>query len=388
MDAESCGGNGLLVSILYQILIPTVIGALVGGLTNILAIKMLFHPFTAIYIGKWRLPFTPGLIPKRREEIADRLGKMVIDHLLTADVLRKKFQDPVLIRQLTQVLLDKLQQKTAGSDRIITFFTSGQGAVKQKMRTDFCHLDQRFIEIFLSRYREVPLSSFFSPDVLTRLEGKVPDVSALLLNDLKHYLESSAGRRLAGQAITDFIRQQGFIGEMVLKIAGKSTVSRHFVPGGINMLKSPVLKQGLTDWITAELRRLWEQPISSSPLPVGSSLVATDFLWKTLIPDFFDQLAGLTWAELPPALLRSLRNDWIPRLADRCAAYLAGHVHDLLNALNLEQLVSQQVRTFSLSELEAMIFSISKKELKMIARLGYLLGGIIGLLQGIVLLLF
>ena len=46
------------------------IGALIGGITNHLAIKMLFRPHEAKYIGSWRVPFTPGLIPKRRDELA------------------------------------------------------------------------------------------------------------------------------------------------------------------------------------------------------------------------------------------------------------------------------------------------------------------------------
>lgn len=41
------------------------IGALIGGVTNLLAIRMLFRPYDAKYFGKWRIPFTPCLIPKQ-----------------------------------------------------------------------------------------------------------------------------------------------------------------------------------------------------------------------------------------------------------------------------------------------------------------------------------
>ena len=44
---------------------------------------MLFRPHRPIYIGKFQVPFTPGLIPKRRDELAVQLGKMVVEHLLT-----------------------------------------------------------------------------------------------------------------------------------------------------------------------------------------------------------------------------------------------------------------------------------------------------------------
>ena len=70
------------------------IGALIGGFTNHLAIKMLFRPHEAKYIGKWRVPFTPGLIPKRRDELAMQLGKTVTNYLLTPETFRKKLLTP------------------------------------------------------------------------------------------------------------------------------------------------------------------------------------------------------------------------------------------------------------------------------------------------------
>ena len=46
------------------------IGALIGYLTNWLAVKMLFRPRKALYIGKFHVPFTPGVIPRRKAALA------------------------------------------------------------------------------------------------------------------------------------------------------------------------------------------------------------------------------------------------------------------------------------------------------------------------------
>jgi Uncharacterized protein conserved in bacteria len=390
MGAESCGRKGHEVKILYQILIPMAVGAFVGGLTNVLAIKMLFHPFSAIYIGKWHLPFTPGLIPKRRDEIADRLGRMVIEHLLTADALKKKFQDPELIRQLTQFVQNKLMRKISSSEAISDFFVSNRYAVsdKQKIKSETDEALTALIHEFVRRYRNEPISVLLSPAAFKQLENRLPEAAGIVLNDMKHYLQSDRGQQLAGQAITDFIRQQSFIGELVLKVSGKNTISKHFVPGVADLLTSPVLQQGLVDWMRDELKRLWETPLSQFPLSAKSAAGnAESLLDEDVIAGFSSQLAGMKWAELPVNLQKKLLDEIIPAMVAHGADYLSGHSDELLGALNLERLISDQVRTFSLSELEAMIFSISKKELKMIANLGYLLGGLIGLIQGIVMLL-
>lgn len=66
------------------------VGALIGAVTNHFAIKMLFRPYKAVYIFGKRVPFTPGLIPKRRDELARQMGQMVTGHLLTTEGIKKK----------------------------------------------------------------------------------------------------------------------------------------------------------------------------------------------------------------------------------------------------------------------------------------------------------
>ncbi|MDU0996707.1 MAG: DUF445 family protein, partial [Staphylococcus lugdunensis] len=51
---------------------------------------------------------------------------------------------------------------------------------------------------------------------------------------------------------------------------------------------------------------------------------------------------------------------------------------------NLRAVIEEQINTFDLDYIERLIIDIAKKELNLIMSLGFLLGGIIGLLQGIV----
>ncbi|RIN22941.1 DUF445 domain-containing protein, partial [Staphylococcus succinus] len=71
-----------------------VIGALIGGVTNVIAVRMLFHPFKTYYIFNKRVPFTPGLIPKRRGEVASKIGQVVEEHLLTESLIKSKLNAP------------------------------------------------------------------------------------------------------------------------------------------------------------------------------------------------------------------------------------------------------------------------------------------------------
>lgn len=73
--------------ILKSLLIPLV-GGLIGYVTNYLAIKMLFHPYKAVYLGQWHIPFTPGLIPQQKDRIAAALGNIVSGQLLDMEAVK------------------------------------------------------------------------------------------------------------------------------------------------------------------------------------------------------------------------------------------------------------------------------------------------------------
>lgn len=71
-----------------------VIGGLIGLFTNSLAIKMLFRPHHAIYIGRFHVPFTPGLIPKEKDRIAGAIGEVIAKYLLDDTTIQKAVCDP------------------------------------------------------------------------------------------------------------------------------------------------------------------------------------------------------------------------------------------------------------------------------------------------------
>lgn len=65
----------------------SVIGAVIGYFTNYIAVKMLFLPRKAVKLFGHTLPFTPGIIPRRKDALAKVMGAMVEKELFTKDAL-------------------------------------------------------------------------------------------------------------------------------------------------------------------------------------------------------------------------------------------------------------------------------------------------------------
>ncbi|KEH98258.1 DUF445 domain-containing protein [Clostridium massiliodielmoense] len=70
-----------------RVLFSAIVGAIIGYITNWLAIKMLFRPHQEKRIFGFKIPFTPGLIPKEQKRIAKSVGNAVGEHLLTKDTM-------------------------------------------------------------------------------------------------------------------------------------------------------------------------------------------------------------------------------------------------------------------------------------------------------------
>lgn len=73
----------------YSIIIRPLIGAGIGYITNWIAVKMMFRPLHPIKLGKFTLPFTPGIIPKNQSKLAESIGNTISNNLLTDDDFKK-----------------------------------------------------------------------------------------------------------------------------------------------------------------------------------------------------------------------------------------------------------------------------------------------------------
>lgn len=90
----------------YQFIINPLIGAGIGYVTNWIAIKMMFRPTKAIKIGKFTLPFTPGIIPKNRSRLAEAIGNTISNNLLTENDLK----DVLLSDEIKSQIQEKIEE--------------------------------------------------------------------------------------------------------------------------------------------------------------------------------------------------------------------------------------------------------------------------------------
>ncbi len=77
----------------YSLFLSTGIYGLIGYLTNIIAIKMVFRPYQEKKIMGLRLPFTPGIVTREKNRFASALGQFIDKELLNNEKLITLFKE-------------------------------------------------------------------------------------------------------------------------------------------------------------------------------------------------------------------------------------------------------------------------------------------------------
>ena len=81
----------------YWLLIIPVISGFIGWITNWVAIKMLFHPRNPINILGIQVQ---GIFPKRQQQFAEKLGRLVSQELLSFSDIEEKINKPENLQKI------------------------------------------------------------------------------------------------------------------------------------------------------------------------------------------------------------------------------------------------------------------------------------------------
>ena len=96
-------------------------GAVIGYITNDLAIRMLFRPHQAKYIMGVHVPFTPGIIPKEKARMAGAIGKAVSENLMNREVLEKSLLSDEMLTKISQAIDEFVTTQSTNNETIEEF---------------------------------------------------------------------------------------------------------------------------------------------------------------------------------------------------------------------------------------------------------------------------
>lgn len=366
-----------------------VIGAAIGAVTNHLAIQMLFRPYKAYYLFGKRVPFTPGLIPRRRDELAKQMGLMVVNHLLTPEGIKKRLVSDAAKTQTLRAG-EQLIQKLSLSEVTVKEALEKAGMKRPEKAADAwisSWTDDKLNELF-RQYGDQSLKELVPIEVQEKLEEKIPMISGYILSRSVRYFESDEGKIRLGNMIDDFLKERGMLGSMVQMFLGNSSLADRVLPELLKLLRNEETNKLLSDLLKNEWGKLREYTFNEADEKWNAKALIFSLKRRVLqafsTAPFFDKTIGTLTVRYESELTQQM----LPALLDKLLEGISSNLESVLKRLRLEEIVKEQVDQFPVERLEEMVLSISKKEFKMITYLGGLLGGIIGAIQALFVILF
>lgn len=371
-------------TVLY-FLFMIVVGAIIGGVTNALAIKMLFRPYKPIYVYGKRLPFTPGLIPKRREELAHQLGKMVVEHLLTPEGIRRKLTETEFVNGVVkwaQHLTERWLDCQDTIDEWLQHF--GINKSKKWVREKAAQWVDKAYEQWMEQLREKKIQEVLSPEMRGKIEERLSNFANYIADQALQYFQSEEGKQRIAKMIDEFFVGRGMLGNMLQMFLGNVNLVDKVQPeimkflnhtGTRNML-AQLLRNESNKWMDSSVATVEEfigkERLQRSIRELVAKMIETNEVFDKKIADVFAPYRA------------QVIDEWIPKAVAKGMQWVSDQVEIFIDRLQIADIVRTEVETFSVERLEEMILSISRREFKMITYLGALLGGVIGVFQAIV----
>jgi uncharacterized membrane protein YheB (UPF0754 family) len=302
---------------------PPVVGAVIGFITNVVAIKMLFRPLREIRVFGIRLPFTPGILPRQRSKLAQSIGAMVERELLTAEIVRQRLQREDVrqkIKEALSLFTENILQKTPGE-----IFDGREKLLADRLPSA--------AEKLYPAFAQAVLDFLGQEDIRRELESR----GRIFLRNILFKL--NAFQRLFFSA-----------GQYDQKLEEKMPeIIDELVMGAENLLHNERTKSKLIEAVCSSAGKA----IGGQGANIGSLLDIDEANKKALDNFLFEKL--MTAAD--------------------------GQIENILTSINIKALVSDRIDSLDMLRVERIILDVMADQFKWIDIFGGILGFLIGLFQ-------
>ena len=162
-----------------KFIIPIFVGAVIGYITNWLAIKMLFRPHEEKRIFGFHIPFTPGLIPKERARIAKSVGEAVGYYLLSPEVVMKSIPGNKVEKYVNRWITSNIDKLRNDKRSIKSFLVSLSAETYERI---FNKVEKQIVDSIYSKLK----SDKFKQKVMDLIKGYILNSS---MEDLYKFLD-------------------------------------------------------------------------------------------------------------------------------------------------------------------------------------------------------
>ncbi len=351
-------------------LLNVAVGTIAGGVTNAIAVWMLFHPY------EQRFGFH-GAIPKNKSRLAKSIGRTVGEKLLTP----KDLLDELSRAGFRETLDAKL------ADFIAATLETERGSLRSLLpEAVLAEIERALTDMGpavadgVARFTETPEFETRVRNAVARLREEVGGITVgqVLTAERRADLASQAAV-LATELIEESRQADGRsatarIGDLLLRMAGTER-TRSFVERTVSDALGRAEHRRWSDVLDAigeETVVRWLVDAARSP---RANALAAEGAAQGAVA-LLDRPIGRPGRLLPPEAPARLAAAAGPALWE----WIEAQLPRLVEQLDIQAMVERKVLGFSTQRIEEIIRGVTERELRTIVRLGYVLGAVIGVM--------
>ncbi len=377
---------------------------------------MLFRPYKAIYIGKGKLPFTPGLIPSNQERLAQKVSDTIMGSLLTPGELQKLAQRLLATERIEGAILWLLK---LALDQVKSDQEQKTAKILGNILHDlFSQSLPRLLKVLARKedFLEAQINQIFDQILLN---FQLKDDQAKKFSDW--LLGSVVPPDTIRRAMIDFLSDRNI--QIIDEGFREKTSGTYWVVANLFGLRNSLLRLRSfcidePDITNARLKELtfslqirdrikkWLTNLSLQNLPVSTvrqlRKTVREAVRNYVREEGGNLIAGLgdsvEWENLAVLILKRLQssptvNDSLEVISQELALVLERYLEQDLEKLvaqtipilSIDQVIIDRISSTSPEDLEKSVQGIVKNELQAIVNLGGILGFVVGLLQTVLL---
>ena len=411
------------------------IGAFIGYFTNYVAIKMLFYPKKPYYIAGVRLPFTPGLIPKKRDELIDKISSVVAEKVINKRELIKYIyskKNREFLYSYTNTILENLLSKKLSE--ISVPYKKIEDIVYKQLTDAIEFFAREKLNNFNLDFNYITYNAFLLIDKNKKIKELIPkehklsiyqnleNLSLQALTNLKDSLDDPAIKELIKNKITeslnDYIDESNILtASFVSMIAPLIEENEKITEIVVDKLKKILMDRNVKVKVINSIKKAFEREIMDLSLEqflikyANRGVEDLRIYFAEKLKEIFEKL------NLKEKIIREIINSIDKKkLARRATAYLRLSLSritfkDVLKFLkpefegkmaryivnNLLIIIRQQserifdfdiaenarkrLKSLDIGQVEDIILNISKEQFKYINLFGGILGFLIGIIE-------
>ena len=414
------------------------IGAFIGYFTNYVAIKMLFLPKKPYFVFGVRVPFTPGLIPKKRKDLVEKISDVVSNKVVNKkDIIKYiyKKKNRAFLYEFSRNLIDGLLSRNVSSlnldyekirQAIENFLDKNLDNLIKERFSDFrIDIDYFVYNAFLEIDTKKPIKQYISKDKLHNIKSLTDDLSYQAVIKLSETMDTPEVKQLVKEKMSDALNKYAddtniLMASFVSMVSPLIEDNEKIVDSIIEQIKALLtdkttkrniaesvygsLEEGLLDRdieyvlnkigagsmdsfktsVSSKLKELFEKMSIKSKLIEGAiSSIDKKRLSEDMTLQLKEFADNYTFADIlnviKPDIVQKL-----PSMAVNNLLYVMRKESERIFNFDISKIAKDRLDKLDISDIEDVVLNISKDQFRYINIFGGILGFLIGFVEVVI----